>query len=71
MATLVGSTRHDGPVGRIRTVWREAPQDLKRRLIGIYAILIGFNVAVWGALLLIGLEGRSVREIARTAEPSQ
>jgi chloramphenicol-sensitive protein RarD len=26
---------------------------------------------VWGALLLVGLEGRSVREIARTAEPSQ
>jgi chloramphenicol-sensitive protein RarD len=26
---------------------------------------------VWAALLLVGLEGRSVREIARTAEPSQ
>jgi high-affinity nickel-transport protein len=33
-------------------VWHEATPDLKRRLVGIYAILIGFNLAVWGTLLL-------------------
>jgi high-affinity nickel-transport protein len=33
-------------------VWSDAPPDLKRRLILIYSLLIGFNVAVWGALLL-------------------
>lgn len=37
---------------RLLSVWRAAPPDLKRRLIGIYVILIGFNIAVWGALLL-------------------
>jgi high-affinity nickel-transport protein len=41
-----------GLTTRLGTVWREAPRDLKRRLIGIYAILIGFNLAVWAALLL-------------------
>jgi nickel/cobalt transporter (NiCoT) family protein len=39
-------------IGRLLTVWREAPSDLKRRLLGIYAVLIGFNLAVWVALLL-------------------
>jgi len=52
MATLVKDTHDQGTVGRIITIWRQAPPDLKRRLIGIYVILIGFNVAVWAALLL-------------------
>jgi high-affinity nickel-transport protein len=48
-----GKDTHDpGTVGRIITIWRLAPPDLKRRLIGIYAILIGFNIGVWAALLL-------------------
>ncbi|GAC1473325.1 MAG: HoxN/HupN/NixA family nickel/cobalt transporter [Chloroflexota bacterium] len=37
---------------RLAGIWRDAPPDLKRRLVGIYALLIGFNVAVWAALLL-------------------
>jgi len=52
MATLRRSTRNDGLIGRLLTAWREAPLDLQRRLIGIYALLIGFNIAVWGALLV-------------------
>src|SRR5437588_9464053 len=50
MAALAGSSH--GPGARIRSVWREAPPDLKKRLIGIYALLIGFNLAVWAALIL-------------------
>jgi len=38
------------------------------RFTGTDAVTFAF---VWAALLLVGLEGRSVREIARTAEPSQ
>jgi len=52
MATLAKDSRDQGTVGRIITIWRHAPPDLKRRLIGIYAILIGFNIGVWAALLL-------------------
>src|SRR5207248_5547281 len=52
MATPAESVREGGLFGRLATVWREAPPDLKRRLIGIYAILIGFNLAVWATLLL-------------------
>ncbi len=52
MATPVKDTHDPGTVGRIITIWRQAPPDLKRRLIGIYAILIGFNIGVWAALLL-------------------
>ena len=33
-------------------VWREADPGLKRRLILIYSILIGFNIGVWSALIL-------------------
>jgi high-affinity nickel-transport protein len=36
----------------LSAVWREAEPGLKKRLVGIYAILIGFNLAVWSALLL-------------------
>src|SRR5947209_17263381 len=52
MAALGGIARGTGYANRLLTVWREAPPDLKRRLIGIYAILIGFNIAVWAAILL-------------------
>jgi high-affinity nickel-transport protein len=52
MATLAGVVRQSGYAGRLLTVWREAPPDLKRRLVGIYAVLIGFNLAVWAVLLL-------------------
>jgi high-affinity nickel-transport protein len=46
------SSRQSGLVSRLLTVWREAPPDLKRRLVGIYGLLIGVNIAVWVALLL-------------------
>lgn len=52
MATLTKDSRAQRPLNRLLTVWREAPPDLKRRLIGIYFILIGFNIAVWATLLL-------------------
>ena len=40
------------PRRRLIRLWREAPPDLRRRLVGIYALLIGFNAVVWGALLV-------------------
>jgi high-affinity nickel-transport protein len=52
MATMTGDLRGRGLLNRLVTVWRDAPRDLKRRLIGIYAILIGFNIGVWGVLLV-------------------
>src|SRR5947209_9315590 len=52
MTTLAERPHDNGMIGRLLTVWRDAPSDFKRRLIGIYAVLIGFNLAVWGALLL-------------------
>jgi high-affinity nickel-transport protein len=42
----------EGFAGRMAALWRNADPGLKRRLVGIYAILIGFNLAVWAALLL-------------------
>jgi high-affinity nickel-transport protein len=50
-ASAISSTKSNLP-GRLTRVWRDAPPDLKRRLIGIYGLLIGFNVAVWATLLL-------------------
>jgi nickel/cobalt transporter (NiCoT) family protein len=52
MRTRTRGGQNDGMVSRLATVWNEAPPDLKRRLVGIYVILIGFNLAVWGTLLL-------------------
>lgn len=52
MATLTGSARAPSFAGRLLAVWRDAPPDLKRRLVGIYAILAGFNIIVWGTLLI-------------------
>jgi len=40
------------PQSRLATVWAHAPVDLKKRLVGIYSLLIGFNIAVWGALFV-------------------
>jgi nickel/cobalt transporter (NiCoT) family protein len=37
---------------RLVEAWRRADPQLKRRLTGIYIGLIGFNLAVWAALLL-------------------
>lgn len=37
---------------RLSGAWAEADPGLKRRLVIIYALLIGFNIAVWAALLL-------------------
>jgi len=52
MTTTAGTALNSGRMDRMRTMWREAPPDLKRRILGIYAVLIGFNIAVWAALLL-------------------
>ena len=49
-AALPGDQRRS--TGRLATVWNDAPSDLKRRLVGIYAVLIGVNIAVWTALLI-------------------
>jgi len=35
---------------RLHRLWNEAAPDLRKRLITIYAVLIGFNVVVWLAL---------------------
>jgi high-affinity nickel-transport protein len=40
-----------GPVRRLAAVWRAAPRDLRRRLIAIYVVLVGFNIGVWASLL--------------------
>ncbi|MGH2443926.1 MAG: HoxN/HupN/NixA family nickel/cobalt transporter, partial [Chloroflexota bacterium] len=52
MATAARKSDGNDHASRLLSVWRGAPADLKRRIIGIYSILIGFNIAVWSALLL-------------------
>jgi high-affinity nickel-transport protein len=52
MGIHFGGRSAQGTSDRLRAVWREADPDLRRRLVGMYALLIGFNLAVWGALLL-------------------
>jgi nickel/cobalt transporter (NiCoT) family protein len=44
----------DHPTGwnRLARVWTGADPALRRRLIAIYTALIGFNLAVWGTLLV-------------------
>ncbi len=39
-------------LNRFALIWKNAPPDLRRRLITIYTFLIVFNVAVWVALLV-------------------
>jgi high-affinity nickel-transport protein len=45
-------TPEGGFVERLASVWREADPGLRRRLLSIYAVLIGFNVVVWALLLV-------------------
>jgi len=52
MSTLTRETQAHGLFGRFAALWRDAPLDLRRRLVTIYAVLIGFNVVIWGLLLL-------------------
>src|SRR5689334_19823857 len=49
----VGQRRDNGGLHqRVRAMWRDADAGLKRRLVGIYVLLLGFNITVWTALLL-------------------
>ncbi len=41
-------------LSRLALLWRTAPPDLRRRLTGIYTLLIGFNILIWGLLLAAG-----------------
>ncbi len=52
MSTLTRTVHDRGVIGRLDTMWREAPPDLRRRLVTIYALLIGFNAVIWALLLL-------------------
>jgi high-affinity nickel-transport protein len=52
MGTLPRNDQDQGMASRLIAVWSAADPDLKRRLVGIYAILIGFNLVVWAALLV-------------------
>lgn len=38
--------------GKLIRVWREADPSLRRKLAATYVVLISFNVAVWGAVIL-------------------
>ncbi len=51
MSTLASDASDRGMVGRLLAIWREADPDLRRRLITIYALLIGFNIVIWAILL--------------------
>lgn len=52
MATPSGTVSDARYVSRLLNTWRHSPPDLRRRLVAIYAVLIGFNLVVWAALLL-------------------
>jgi high-affinity nickel-transport protein len=52
MAAIPRIVQKPGAVGRVRALWSEAPRELKRRLLAIYALLITLNLAVWAALLI-------------------
>jgi high-affinity nickel-transport protein len=39
-------------IERARQLWQDAPPDLRRRMVGIYAFLVSLNVIVWLALLV-------------------
>jgi high-affinity nickel-transport protein len=49
---LASQAGDEGFLQRLHALWREAPPDLKRRLIGIYAVLLAVNLLAWGGLLL-------------------
>jgi high-affinity nickel-transport protein len=44
--------RDRGLFGRLARIWQEADPSLRRRLIAIYAFLIGLNIVTWTALLV-------------------
>jgi nickel/cobalt transporter (NiCoT) family protein len=52
MATSTSPEHQRHLAGRLARVWRNADPSLRRRLVVIYLTLIGFNIAVWGTLLL-------------------
>ena len=52
MSTRAQGAPDGGFVGRLATVWRQAGPGLRRRLITIYALLIGFNALIWAILLV-------------------
>jgi len=52
MSTQAQGTHDGGVVARLATVWRQADPGLRRRLITIYALLIGFNAIIWAILLV-------------------
>jgi high-affinity nickel-transport protein len=52
MSTRAQGAPDGGFVGRLATVWRQADPGLRRRLITIYALLIGFNALIWAILLV-------------------
>jgi nickel/cobalt transporter (NiCoT) family protein len=52
MAPTVTRVHNAGLAGRLRAVWHDAPADLRRRLIGIYALLVAFNIVVWAVLFI-------------------
>jgi high-affinity nickel-transport protein len=41
-----------GPAQHLGYVWSDASPDLRRRLVAIYSLLIGFNVVIWLAVLV-------------------
>ncbi len=52
MSAASRNRQTQGAVGRMRTMWRSASPDLRRRLTIIYSFLIGFNVLIWALLLI-------------------
>lgn len=52
MSTRAQGAPDGGFVGRLATVWRQADPGLRRCLITIYALLIGFNALIWAILLV-------------------
>lgn len=55
MQTLAHHPRKGGFVRRLRSVWSDADPGLRRRLLAIYALLIGFNLATWIVILVVGM----------------
>ena len=52
MSTMAHMAPDQGLLRRIARIWREADPGLRRRLVAIYTVLIGFNVVIWALLLL-------------------
>ena len=56
MSSPAHPVQDGGFVGRLATIWREADPALRRRLVRIYSLLIGFNIIVWALVLMAGLK---------------